>query len=257
MPIQELFDLSGQTAIVTGGGRGLGRQIAIGLAEAGANIVLCSRNINACEKVKQEINVLGREAIALQVDVTVPETIDKLIDDTVSHFGKIDILVNNSGIGGRFPAVEMPLETWQSVMDTNLTGVFLMCQKVGRTMIANGYGKIVNIGSAAGLKGTEPFWLDNVAYNTSKGGLAILTKDLAVKWGPYGVYINTIAPGTFPTDINRDKIAKIGERMLDKIPLRKFGGESDLMGAVLFFASKASNFCTGQTLAIDGGITAG
>ncbi|WP_342431166.1 glucose 1-dehydrogenase [Neobacillus sp. FSL H8-0543] len=256
MSIQKLFDLTGQTAIVTGGGRGLGRQIALGLAEAGANIVLCSRNLAACESVKQEIIDKGREAIALYVDVTKPDTIDKLVDAAISQFGKITILVNNSGIGGRFPAAEMPLEKWQSVIDTNLTGVFLMCQAVGKTMIENSYGKIVNIGSAAGFKGTEPFWLDNVAYNSSKGALSILTKDLAVKWGPLGVYVNTVAPGTFPTDINREKIAKIGEIMLDNIPLRRFGGENDLMGAVLFFASGASNFCTGQTLPIDGGLTA-
>lgn len=256
MTIYQLFDLSGQTAVVTGGGGGLGRQIVISLAKAGANVVICSRNIKSCEKVKDEVQNIGGNATVLPLDVKNPNSVRELVNNVLSHYGTIEILVNSSGITKHEDATEMSLQTWNDVVDTNLTGLFLMCQAVGRHMIENEYGKIINISSVAGLRGYEQDSHNSIAYTASKGAVHILTKDLSVKWGRHGVYVNAVAPGIFLTNMNRDRLKAVEDKVIKDIPLGKFGGNNDLAGAILYFASSASNHTTGQILSIDGGSSA-
>lgn len=256
MSILDLFRLDGKVAIVTGGGRGLGLQIAQAYAEAGAKLVLCSRRVDACEAVQSEINKAGGEAIALALDVTSPDSVNQVVEQSIEKFGKIDILVNNSGASWGTPALDMPYDAWQKVIQTNLTGTFLMSQAVARHMKDHNGGKIVNIASVAGLRGSEPEAMDAVGYNASKGGVITLTKDLAVKWARYGIYVNAIAPGFFPTKMTKGVLEHGGDLITKNTPLRRVGGERDLQGAALYFASKASDFTTGQILAVDGGATA-
>ncbi|SFA48395.1 gluconate 5-dehydrogenase [Parageobacillus thermantarcticus] len=257
MHVLDLFKISGKTAIVTGGGRGLGEQIAVGLAEAGANVVVCSRKVEACEQVKEKLEKLGVKSLALQCDVTNPEDVKRVVQATVDEFGRIDILVNNSGATWGAPAEEMPLEAWQKVMNVNVTGTFLMSQAVGKVMIRQQSGKIINIASVAGLGGTNPEVLNTIGYNTSKGAVITFTKDLAVKWGKYGIHVNAVAPGFFPTKMSKVILERVGEKILENTPLKRFGGEDDLKGAVLFLASRASDFVTGSLIVVDGGTHAG
>ncbi|WP_408010403.1 SDR family oxidoreductase [Pseudalkalibacillus sp. A8] len=256
MHIKELFDLSGKTAIVTGGGRGLGQQIAEGFAESGANVVVCSRKEEACKEVSESLKQMGVGSLAFKCDVTNPEEIQHVVDRTVEEFGRIDILVNNSGASWGAPAEEMPLEAWQKVMNVNVNGTFLMSQAVGKVMLAQESGKIINIASVAGLKGSNPKYMDAIGYNASKGAVITFTKDLAVKWGPRGIHVNAIAPGFFPTKMSRALIEQGKEGLLSGTPLRKFGGENDLKGAAVFLASRASDFVTGEILVVDGGTQA-
>ncbi|GGI13577.1 SDR family oxidoreductase [Gottfriedia solisilvae] len=253
MHVKELFDLTGKVAIVTGGGRGLGEQIAKGFAEAGANVVLCSRNENACKEVSEELKSIGVEALAIKCDVTNPEDVKNVVNQTKEKFGSIDILVNNSGASWGAPAEDMPLEAWHKVLNVNVTGTFIMSQAVGKIMLEQNSGKIINIASVAGLQGTNPKYLDAVGYSASKGAVVNLTRDLAVKWGSRGVHVNAIAPGFFPTKMSKDVIAHGGEEILEGTPLRKFGSENDLKGAALFLAAPASDFVTGAILVVDGG----
>lgn len=184
MHVKELFDISGKTAIVTGGGRGLGEQIAQGFAEAGANVVICSRKLNNCEEVAERLKEYGVKTLALKCDLTNKDEIENLVERTLEEFPSIDILVNNSGATWGAPMEEMPLEAFYKVMNVNVTGTFLMSQAVGKVMLKQGYGKIINIASVAGLKGSNPEIMDAIGYNTSKGAVITFTKDLAVKWGP-------------------------------------------------------------------------
>lgn len=253
MHVHELFDLTGKTAIVTGGGRGLGEQMATGFAEAGANVVLCSRKVEACQEVAAKLEQVGVKTLALKCDISKPADVQVVVDETLAHFGQIDILVNNSGATWGAPAVEMPLEAWQKVMDVNVTGTFLMSQAVGKQMIKQRSGKIINIASVAGLGGTDPRVMDTIGYNTSKGAVLTFTKDLAVKWGPYNIHVNAIAPGFFPTKMSKVLMEKGRDPLLDGTPLRRFGSENDLKGAAIFLASKASDFITGDCLIVDGG----
>ncbi|MCF8565237.1 SDR family oxidoreductase [Alicyclobacillus tolerans] len=256
MNVFDLFRLDGKVAVVTGGGRGLGQQIAQAYSEAGAKVVLCSRRVENCEQVQRDIEAAGGEALALALDVTTPDSVNDAVAKALDRFGKIDILVNNSGASWGAPALDMPYDAWQKVVQTNLTGTFLMSQAVGRHMKDNGGGKIVNIASVAGLRGSDPEALDAVAYNASKGGIVTMTKDLAVKWARYNIYVNAIAPGFFPTKMTKVVLERGGDAITKGTPLRRVGGERDLQGAALYFASAASDFVTGQILAIDGGTTA-
>lgn len=253
MRVNELFDLTGQTAIVTGGGRGLGEQIATGFAEAGANVVLCSRRLEACQEVAEKLQQLGVKTLALKCDISNSDDVQYVVDETMKHFGRIDILVNNSGATWGAPVVDMPLEAWQKVINVNVTGTFLMSQTVGREMIKQGSGKIINIASVAGLGGTDPRVMDTIGYNTSKGAVLTFTKDLAVKWGPYNINVNAIAPGFFPTKMSKVLIERGRDPLLDGTPLRRFGSDNDLKGVALFLASKASDFVTGDCIIVDGG----
>ncbi|WP_409292836.1 SDR family oxidoreductase [Peribacillus sp. SCS-37] len=253
MHVKELFDLTGKVAIVTGGGRGLGRQIAEGFAEAGANVVVCSRKEAACQETAEYLKSLGVESFALKCDITNPEEVQNVVDRTKERFGRIDILVNNSGASWGAPVEEMPLEAWQKVINTNVTGTFLMSQSAGRVMLEQKSGKIINIASVAGLKGSNPKYMNAIGYNASKGAVITFTKDLAAKWGPNGIYVNAIAPGFFPTKMSKGLIDAAGEGILEGTPLRKFGSDSDLKGAALFLAAPASDFVSGDILVVDGG----
>lgn len=257
MNVRQLLDLTGKTAIVTGGGRGLGAQIAQGLAEAGANLVLCSRKVETCRETAALIGQsTGVTCHAFVCDVRDPDDVRQVVEKTAEIYGRIDILVNNSGASWGEPAATMPLEAWNKVMDINVTGTFLMSQAVGRIMIQQGGGKIINIASVAGLSGTDPQILDAIGYNTSKGAIIALTKDLAAKWGEHHIHVNAIAPGFFPSKMTRDVILHGEEQILRRIPLGRLGSDSDLKGSAVFLASAASDYITGAILPVDGGMSA-
>jgi NAD(P)-dependent dehydrogenase (short-subunit alcohol dehydrogenase family) len=253
MHVSDLFSLKGKVAIVTGGGRGLGEQIAIGFAEAGANVVVCSRQVEACEEVSGKLKEIGVDSLALKCDITNPEDVKNVVEQTVEKFGRVDILVNNSGASWGAPAEEMPLEAWQKVLNVNVTGTFLMSQAAGRVMLEQGSGKIINIASVAGLKGSNPKVMDAIGYNASKGAVITFTKDLAAKWGPRGIYVNAIAPGFFPTKMSKGLLEKGGQAILEGTPLRKFGSDTDLKGVAVFLAAAASDYITGDVVVVDGG----
>lgn len=257
MHVMELFSLKGKTAIVTGGGRGLGEQIAQGFAEAGANLILCSRKLEACEDTAERLQKEHRvKTLALKCDVTNPDDVKHVVDQAVSEFGGIDILVNNSGASWGAPAEDMPLEAWNKVLNVNVTGTFLMSQAVGKVMIEQKKGKIINISSVAGLGGADPRFLNAIGYNASKGAVITFTKDLAVKWGRHGINVNSIAPGFFPTKMSKAVLEYGGDRILDSTPMGRFGTDTDLKGAALFLASEASNYVQGDTIVVDGGMHA-
>lgn len=256
MNVMDLFKLDGKTAIVTGGGRGLGAQIAEGFAEAGANVVLCSRKVEACEEMAEKLKQQGVRTMALECDVTKPEDVERVVKKTLEEFGTIDILVNNSGATWGAPVLEMPLDAWRKVLDVNITGTFLMSQAAGEAMVRQGSGKIINIASVAGLGGIDPRLMDTIGYNTSKGAVITFTKDLAAKWGQHNINVNALAPGFFPTKMSKGLIEKGGNELLNMTPLNRFGTEEDLKGAALFLASKASDYVTGDVIIVDGGMHA-
>jgi gluconate 5-dehydrogenase len=253
--VKKLFDLTGRVAIVTGGSIGLGRQMAEGLAEMGAHLVLCARKKERCHQAAEELESLGVKAIALRCDVTSKGSIQEAIDATVSQFGRIDVLINNAGISWGAPVEDMRLEDWNKVIETNLTGPFLCAQAVGKVMMQQGRGKIINIASVAGLGGAPPE-LPAIGYHASKGGVISFTKDLACKWAKHNIQVNAIAPGWFPTHMSNRVLEHHKELFLSHIPLRRFGNEHDLKGAAVFLASDASNYVTGHVLVVDGGQSA-
>jgi NAD(P)-dependent dehydrogenase (short-subunit alcohol dehydrogenase family) len=253
--VRELFDLSGRVAIVTGGSMGLGRQMAEALAEMGANLVLCARKKERCVQTAEELQKLGVKTLALGCDVRNPAEIQEVVDATLSQFGRIDILINNAGTSWGAPVEEMRLEHWNKVIETNLTGTFLFSQAVGKAMIAQRRGKIINIASVAGIQGAPPEF-QAIGYHASKGGVIIFTKDLACKWGIHNIQVNAIAPGWFPTNMSQVLIERHKDTFLSRIPLHRFGNEQDLKGAAVFLASEASDFVTGHVLVVDGGQSA-
>ena len=255
MTTSKIFDLSGRVAIITGGSVGLGRQMADGLAEMGANLVLCARKKERCEHAAAELQAAGVKVLALACDVKDPASIQKVADAALEKFGRIDILINNAGTSWGAPVESMTLEQWNKVIETNLTGTFLFSQTVGRAMIAQRRGKIINIASVAGLRGSSPKF-SAIGYSSSKGGVIIFTKDLACKWGMHNIQVNAIAPGWFPTEMSEKVIERNKESLLAGIPLGRFGGPQDLKGAAIFLASSASDFVTGHTLVVDGGQSA-
>ncbi|MGC2527097.1 MAG: SDR family oxidoreductase [Candidatus Acidiferrum sp.] len=250
-----IFELSGRVAIVTGGSVGLGRQMAEGLAEMGANLVLCARKKERCAQTAGELEKLGVQVLALECDVKQLTSIQAVVDAAVKHFGRIDILINNAGTSWGAPVEAMTLDQWNKVVETNLTGTFLFSQAVGKGMIAQRHGKIINIASVAGLRGSSPQF-SAIGYSASKGGVIAFTRDLACKWGMHNIQVNAIAPGWFPTDMSEKVIERNKDRLLAGIPLGRFGGPQDLKGAAIFLASDASDFVTGHTLVVDGGQSA-
>jgi len=255
MNAKKIFDLSGRVAIVTGGSVGLGRQMAEGLAEMGAHLVLCARKMERCVEATKELQKLGTSVLALYCDVKEPASIQEVADATVKRFGRIDILINNAGTSWGALTEAMTLEQWNKVIETNLTGTFLFSQAVGKVMIGQRRGKIINMASVAGLRGSSPK-VSAIGYSASKGGVIIFTKDLACKWGMHNIQVNAIAPGWFPTDMSEKVIERNKEMLLAGIPLGRFGGPQDLKGAAIFLASDASDFVTGHTLVVDGGQSA-
>jgi NAD(P)-dependent dehydrogenase (short-subunit alcohol dehydrogenase family) len=255
MNVKQLFDLTGRVAIITGGSIGLGRQMAEGLAEMGANLVLCARKKERCEQAAEDLQKLGAKTLALACDVRNPADIHGVVDATMAQFGRIDILINNAGTSWGAPVEEMRLEHWNKVIETNLTGTFLFSQAVGKIMIGQRRGKIINIASVAGLRGASPEF-QAIGYHASKGGVIIFTKDLACKWGIHNIQVNSIAPGWFPTNMSQVLIERNRDTFLKTIPLRRFGNDHDLKGAAAFLASDASDFVTGHVLVVDGGQSA-
>jgi NAD(P)-dependent dehydrogenase (short-subunit alcohol dehydrogenase family) len=251
----QMFDLTGRVAIVTGGSVGLGRQMAEGLAQMGANLVLCARKKERCVQAAEELQRLGVQVLAFGCDVRDPSSIQEVADAAVKQFGRIDVLINNAGTSWGAPVESMTLDQWNKVLDTNLTGTFLFSQAVGKIMIKQRRGKIINMASVAGLRGSSPK-LSAIGYSASKGGVVIFTKDLACKWGMHNIQINAIAPGWFPTDMSEKVIERNKEALLEGIPLGRFGGPDDLKGAAIFLASDASDFVTGHILVVDGGQSA-
>ena len=257
MHVRELFDLSGKIALVTGGSRGLGLQMASALAEAGAALALTARKADELEQAAAQLRERGFRALAVPGDVARPEDAEAVVARALAEYARVDILVNNAGATWGAEVLDMPLDAWRKVMDTNVTGTFLMIQAVGRAMIGAGRGgKIVNIASVAGLIGTNAGVLDAIGCSASKGAVIALTRDLAVKWARHGITVNALAPGFFPTKMTRWLIDHRGEAILDTIPLGRLGGDDDLKGAAVFLASRASDFMTGQVLVVDGGQTA-
>ena len=255
MTVKQLFDLTGRVAIITGGSIGLGRQMAEGLAEMGANLVLCARKKERCQQAAEDLQKLGVKTVALACDVKNPADIHQVVDATMAQFGRIDILINNAGTSWGAPVEEMRLEHWNKVIETNLTGTFLFSQAVGKIMIGQRRGKIINIASVAGIRGASPEF-QAVGYHASKGGVIIFTKDLACKWGIHNIQVNSIAPGWFPTNMSQVLIERNRDTFLKTIPMRRFGNDHDLKGAAVFLASDASDFVTGHVLVVDGGQTA-
>ena len=253
----DLFRLDGKTAIVTGGGRGLGRYMAEALSDAGASVVLCSRKMEPLEEVCREIEAGGGRALAVECDVTDPDEVEKVVSAAIENFGSMDVVVNNSGATWGALPEEMPLDRFDQVMRVNVRGTFLMSQAAGRRMIEGGTGgTIINISSVAGIVGGHPDFMQTVGYNSSKGAIISMTRDLATSWAQHNITVNAIAPGWFPTRMSGGLIEKFEEEMLGGIPLGRFGNPEDLKGVAIFLASPAAAYVTGQTIVVDGGATA-
>ena len=252
---ESLFDLTGQVAIVTGTSRGLGQHFARALAKAGADLVLTSRSRETLAPFEAEMKALGRRVLSLELDVQKQESIEQMVAEAEAAFGQLHILVNNAGCNIRKPALDVTWQDWNQILDTNLRGTFFVAQAVARRMIAKGYGRIVNIGSVTSVFG----YAGLAPYGASRGGVRQLTMSLADDWGRHGVTVNCLAPGWFRTDQNKvlyeDK--EWVEYLIERIPLKRPGEAHDLDGAVVFLASEASRYVTGQTLLVDGGITTG
>lgn len=248
--MKELFDLTGRSAIVTGAGRGLGQAIAVGLAEAGADVLLVT-NRTPAEETKRRVEAAGRRAVAVQADVGDRGRLAGIADAALDAFGKIDILVNNAGIIRRAPAAEHAYADWQEVLDVNLNAVFVLSQTVGRTMIAQGAGKIINVASMLSFQGG----INVPGYAASKHAVAGLTKALANEWAPKGIQVNAIAPGYMSTDnteaLRNDPVRS--RQILERIPAGRWGADEDLAGPAVFLASRASDYMNGHVLCVDGG----
>ncbi len=255
--VKDLFDLSGKVALVTGGSRGIGLEIAMGLGEAGAAVAVTARREPWLTAAEATLAGAGVERLALACDVTDPDQIGAATAAVLRQFGRIDILVNNAGTSWGEPIETMPVETWRSVLDTNATGCFLMSREVGAEMIRSGRGgAIVNIASIAALVGTPSSVLDAVGYSASKGAVVSLTRDLAVKWAPHGIRVNAIAPGFFDTRMTAGVLARSQHDIERATPMGRIGRPGELKGPALFLAAAASSYVTGQLLVVDGGGTA-
>jgi NAD(P)-dependent dehydrogenase (short-subunit alcohol dehydrogenase family) len=257
MRLEDLFDLSGRTALVTGGSRGLGLAMATALGEMGAKLAITARKPEELADAQKSLAAAGFEVFARTCDLSRPETIDPMVDAAVAALGPIDILVNNAGTTWGAPAEDYPLDGWRKVTDVNLTGTWLVTQKVARdSMIPRTFGRIINIASVAGLKGTVGRGFQAIAYNTSKGGLISFSRALAAEWGRYNITVNAICPGFIPSKMSRVVLDRIGEEVAAATPLGRLGTDDDMKGLVVLLASEAGRHITGQAIAVDGGMTA-
>jgi gluconate 5-dehydrogenase len=255
--VKEAFDLTGKTALITGGSRGLGLQVAEALGEQGAKIFLSSRKAADLEGAQKHLAGLGIKAEWIAADNGKDEDVKRLADEALAKSGRIDILVNNAGATWGAATEDHPIEAWDKVMNLNIRSIFLLSQQIGkRSMIPNKYGRIINLASVAGLRGSTGS-MQTIAYNTSKGAVVNFTRALAGSWGQYGVTVNALAPGFFPSKMTKGTIAAVGlEKLTAGVPLKRIGDDDDLKGAALLFASDAGKHITGQILAVDGGLTA-
>jgi NAD(P)-dependent dehydrogenase (short-subunit alcohol dehydrogenase family) len=255
-PIQQLFDLKGQVALVTGGSRGLGLQMAEALGEAGAKVMLTARKAAELEEAAAHLSARGIDARWIAADASKPEDVQRVVDETMQRVGRIDILINNAGATWGAPAEDYPLEAWDKVMNLNIRSLFLFAQAVAKAwMIPNQGGRIINVASIAGLGGSLE--VQFIAYGTSKGAAVNFTRTLAGEWGKYGITVNALAPGFFPSKMTKGVIAAVGaDKLAARAPLNRLGDDDDLKGAVLLFASAAGKHITGQILAVDGGVSA-
>jgi NAD(P)-dependent dehydrogenase (short-subunit alcohol dehydrogenase family) len=255
-PIQTLLDLTGRSALVTGGSRGLGLQIAEALGEAGAKILLTSRKAGDLEEAAAHLQDRGIDTRWIAADASQPAEIQRVADEAMQRLGHIDILVNNAGATWGAAMEDYPLEAWDKVMNLNIRSIFLMCQAIGRmSMIPRKRGRIINVASIAGLSGArEP--VKYIAYGTSKGAVVNFTRTLAAEWGPYGINVNALAPGFFPSKMTKGLLDTLGaDNMAAHAPMKRIGDDDDLKGAALLFASDAGKHITGQILAVDGGVS--
>jgi gluconate 5-dehydrogenase len=254
MSIKKLFDLSGRTALITGGSRGLGLQIAEALGEMGARLAITARKADELVEAKAHLEKLGYPVVTITADIGKPESIAPTMEAVMSAYGQIDILVNNAGATWGAPAEDHPLEAWNKLVAVNMTGAFLLCQAVGKaSMIPRRKGRIVNIASVAGL-GANPLQMEGtLAYNATKGGVVNFTRALAAEWGKYNITVNAICPGFFATKMTRATLSNHEKFFIETTPLGKLGGDEDLKGAAVLFASDAGGHISGQCLAVDGG----
>lgn len=248
------LELHGKSAVVVGGTSGIGRAIALGLAEAGADVAPSSRRANEVEAVAREVEALGRKALRATSDVTRRESLEQLLAASVKAFGKVDILVNCAGRTKKAPTVDFPEKDWNDILETNLTGMLRACQIFGRHMMERRYGRIVNIASIGSFRGM----LQVTAYSASKAAVASLTQSLAVEWAPHGICVNAIAPGVFPTELNRKLLdgTPRGDEWLLRTPMHRYGNVEELAGAAVYLASDAASYTTGSVLVVDGGLLA-
>jgi len=253
MSVKKLFDISGKIAMITGGSRGLGLQMAEALGEMGCRLAITARKQNELDEAAAHLKSLGIEVLTIACDLSKFETIPGMVDAVLAKYGRIDILVNNAGATWGAPAENHPLDAWNKVMNLNINAMFLLCQEVGRrAMIPNKSGKIINIASVAGLSG-GPHDMHTLAYNTSKGAAVNFTRALASEWGKYNINVNAICPGFFPSKMSAGLLETIEQSVVDMTPLHRLGGAEDLKGTVVFLAAEASRHITGQYVAVDGG----
>ncbi len=255
MNVMSLFDLSGKKAIVTGGGQGLGKEMALALAEAGADVLVAQRRVEVAETVAEEIRALGRDSVAVQVDVSNASDVEAMVASAVDRFGQVNILINNAGIGQSVWALNMPEEDFDLMMNVHVKGTFLCSQKVAQEMVKQETGgSIVNISSMSAIIANRP--QGQAHYNTAKAAISHLTKSLAVEWTRFNIRVNAIAPGYVETALTTGGLtAEVGETWLDMTPMRRAGEPHEIKGAALYLASEASSFCTGTILVMDGGYT--
>jgi len=253
MSLKELFDLTGRTALITGGSRGLGLQIAEALGEQGAKVAITARKQGELDEAKARLSGLGIETLTIAGDLSKFDTIPAMLQQALDRFGNIDILVNNAGTTWGAPAEDHPPEAWHKVMNLNLNAMFFLTQEVGRRcMIPKSRGSIINMASVAGLR-AHGSGMTTIAYNTSKAAVLHFTRSLAAEWGKYGIRVNALCPGFFPSKMSRGLLEVIGEQVIAHTPLGRLGGDDDLKGIAVYFASDASRHVTGQEIAIDGG----
>lgn len=255
MQALDLFNLKNKVAIVTGGGTGLGRHIATALAEAGADLVVTSRKLDQCEEVASYIKNMGNKSLAISMDLAKPDEVTRMVNTVIERFSHIDILVNNSGVAGPAPILTAPIEIWNHVFAVNITGMFLCSREVGKFMIEQKRGKIINIASIYGVVGLDPQVVgdyQDISYASSKGAVINFTRDLAAKWGRFGINVNAISPAMFYT-AQTEGLKMTWKNFIERVPLGRGGRDDDIKGAIVFLASSASDYVTGCNLPVDGG----
>ncbi|UCH48407.1 MAG: SDR family oxidoreductase [Betaproteobacteria bacterium] len=256
MSVKKLFDLSGKTALITGGSRGLGLQMAEAVGEMGAKVAITARKEAELEEAAAHLTKMDIESLTVVNDLQVTDSVKPMVEGVLKAFGQIDILINNAGAAWGAPAEDHPLDAWHKVINLNLTAIFLLSQTVGKlSMLPRKYGKIINIASIAGLVGTEPGFMPTIAYNASKGGVVNFTRSLGAEWAAHNITVNAIAPGVFPSKMSKVMIEHSEQYIMSQTPMKRLGGDEDLKGLTVLLASDASAYMTGQIIAVDGGYT--